>query len=314
MGRAKGAVAYLGPRGTFAEAALLTLGFDAGDSVPASTVSAALAMVRSGAAGAAVVPIENSVEGSVSMTLDELASGSPLVITAEVSIPVQFALMVRPGVTLADIRSVATHPHAQAQCINWLGQHLPEAILIPATSTAGAAAALAGLSADAPAPYDAAIAQRLAADHYGLSVVAEAIGDNDEAVTRFIVVQPPGPLPARTGADKTTLVVFMAEDHPGALLEILTELTVRGVNMTRIESRPTRRVMGDYFFSIDCEGHLDDERVGEALKGLHRICADVRYLGSYPRHDGRTPLLRPGVTDADFTSADAWLNGLRSDR
>jgi prephenate dehydratase len=118
-------------------------------------------------------------------------------------------------------------------------------------------------------------------------------------------------MPAPTGADKTTLTLFMREDHPGALLEILTEFSVRGVNLTRIESRPTRKALGDYYFSVDCEGHVHDARVGEALAGLHRICAQVRFLGSYPRHDGRQPLLRPGVTDSDFAAADSWLDSVR---
>lgn len=299
--------AFLGPRGTFAEAAWRALALPDADAEPAASVTAALDLVREGRVRGALVPIENSVEGSVATTLDELATGSPLVITAEVSIPVQFALLVRPGTTMEEIHSVATHPHAQAQCRDWLAAHLPDALVIPAMSTAGAAQALTD-----GATYDAAIAQRIAADHYGLEIAADGIADNDDATTRFIVVERPGAMPERTGADKTTLVLFMHADHPGALLEILTELSVRGINMTRIESRPTRRAMGDYFFSIDCEGHVDDERVGEALKGLHRICSQVRFLGSYPRHDGREPLLRGGVADADFAEADEWLRQVRS--
>jgi prephenate dehydratase len=299
--------AFLGPRGTFAEAAWRVLDLPDAQAQPAASVTTALDLVRSGEVRGALVPIENSVEGSVSTTLDELATGSELVITAEVSIPVQFALLARPGTSLSDVQAVATHPHAQAQCRGWLAQHLPGAVVIPAMSTAGAAAALTE-----GATYDAAIAQRIAAEHYGLQILADDIADNDDATTRFIVVEKPGELPSRTGADKTTLVLFMHADHPGALLEILTELSVRGINMTRIESRPTRRAMGDYFFSIDCEGHVADERVGEALKGLHRICSRVRFLGSYPRHDGRQALLRNGVEDADFTQADEWLRRVRA--
>lgn len=298
---------FLGPRGTFAEAALRALGLDSPQAVSADTVTTALTLVRNGEVAGAVVPIENSVEGSVSTTLDELAAGDALVITAEVSLPVRFSLLARPGTTMESVGAVATHPHAQAQCRSWLALNLPGAALIPAMSTAGAAAALRE-----GAPYDAAISQRIAAEHYDLEVLADDIGDNDDASTRFIVVQKPGRVPARTGADKTTLVLYMQADHPGALLEILTELSVRGINLTRIESRPTRKAMGDYFFSVDCEGHVDDERVGEALKGLHRICSQVRFLGSYPRHDGREPLIRPGVTDADFTEADDWLARVRS--
>jgi len=298
---------FLGPRGTFAEAALRALDLDSPDAVSADTVTTALNLVRDGGVDGAVVPIENSVEGSVSTTLDELAAGEQLVITAEVSLPVRFSLLALPGTTMASVGSVATHPHAQAQCRGWIARNLPGVSLIPAMSTAGAAAALRE-----GAPYDAAISQRIAAEHYGLDVIADDIGDNDDASTRFIVVQRPGQVPARTGADKTTLVLYMHADHPGALLEILTELSVRGINLTRIESRPTRKAMGAYFFSLDCEGHVDDERVGEALKGLHRVCAEVRFLGSYRRHDGREPLIRPGVTDSDFSEADGWLARVRS--
>jgi prephenate dehydratase len=301
-------IAYLGPRGTFAEAALHEMAVSAdAELVACATVSAALDAARRAEVTYALVPIENSVEGSVTSTLDELATGEPLVIVDEQAIPVRFALMARPGTALSDVRRIATHPHASAQCRGWIGATLPGAVVIPAGSTAGAAAALV----EEPPAYEAAIAPRLAAEVYALEVLADDIGDNDEASTRFVLVSLPGALPARTGADKTTLTLFMREDHPGALLEILTEFAVRGVNLTRIESRPTRKALGDYYFSVDCEGHIDDARVGEALAGLHRICAHVRFLGSYPRHDGRAPLLRPGVTDADFAAADSWLTSVR---
>ena len=142
------------------------------------------------------------------------------------------------------------------------------------------------------ATYDAALAPSIAAEVYGLEVLADDVADNDEAWTRFVLISRPGAVPAPTGADKSTLFLYMREDHPGALLEILTEFSVRGVNLTRIESRPTRKALGDYYFSVDCEGHVADARVGEALAGLHRICAQVRFLGSYPRHDGKAPLVR----------------------
>ncbi len=303
------AIAYLGPRGTFSEAALAQLPASAGaDFVPFASVPLALDAVRSREVLSALVPIENSVEGSVTSTLDELALGEPLMIVDEQVIPVTFTLMSRTGTTLADVRRIATHPHASAQCRAWLRANLPAAVVIPAGSTAGAAAALL----EEPPAFEAAIAPRIAADVYGLSILADDIGDNDEAWTRFVLVSLPGSPPSPSGADKTTLTLFMREDHPGALLEILTELSVRGVNLTRIESRPTRKALGDYYFSIDCEGHLADARVGEALAGLHRVCADVRFLGSYPRHDGKPPLLRPGVTDSDFAEAQSWLSSMRA--
>jgi prephenate dehydratase len=170
-------------------------------------------------------------------------------------------------------------------------------------STAGAAAALVD--------GEAAVAQRIAAEVYALDILADGIADNEEAWTRFILCRRPGNGPTATGADKSTVVLYMRNDHPGALLEILTEFAVRGINLTRIESRPTRRALGDYYFSIDFEGHVLDARVGEALMGLHRICGEVRFLGSYPRHDGREPLLRSGVTDADFAEAQEWLARMR---
>ena len=300
-------VAYLGPRGTFAEAALRTLPDSATiDAVPASSVHAALDMARTGAVDGAVVPIENSVEGAVTLTLDTLSSGEPLVIVDEMVLPVRFALVAPMGLALADITRIATHPHAHAQVRGWLAEHLPEVAVMPALSTAAAAADLT----DPACSYQAAVAQAIAAEAYGLQILADDIGDIPEATTRFVLVRRPGALPAPTGADKTTLSLYIHQDQPGALLAILTEFAVRGVNMTRIESRPTRRALGDYYFSVDIEGHVLDARVAEALMGLHRVCLDVRFLGSYPRHDGRAPHLRRGVTDEDFAEAQQWLGDL----
>ncbi len=302
------AVAYLGPRGSFSEAAVLQWQGSSGAELIASiSVPSALEAVRGDVVDYALVPIENSVEGSVSATLDELGSGQRLVIVDEVVLPVQFALMARPGAQLSDVRRIATHPHAQAQVRHWLATHLPDAAVIPAMSTAAAAAALR----EDPAPFDAAIAQRIAADIYELDVLADEIADTTDATTRFVVVRKPGEIPAPTGADKTTLSLYIHQDQPGALLGILNEFAVRGVNLTRIESRPTKKVLGDYYFSVDVEGHVADERISEALKGLHRVCLDVRYLGSYPRHDGKAPVLREGVTDANFTEARVWFERLK---
>jgi prephenate dehydratase len=161
---------------------------------------------------------------------------------------------------------------------------------------------------------DAALAGAFAAEMYGLAVLAADAHDRADAVTRFVVVTQPGPLAAATGSDRTSLVAFLAEDHPGALMEILTEFAVRGINLMRIESRPTGDGLGRYYFFIDCEGHVDDARVGEALMGLRRVCADVRFLGSYPRHDGGVTHIRAGTSDAEFAAAAAWLSRLRYGR
>ena len=275
--------------------------------VPAASVQTAIDAVRADEVDCALIPIENSVEGSVSVTLDELANGKRLVIVDEVALPVRLALMARPGTGMAGIARLASHPHALAQVRRYLAEELPDATIIPATSTAGAAEALT----HEPAMWDAAVAPRLAADRYGLEVLAENIGDTEDATTRFVMVRLPGAIPEPTGADKTTLSLFMRLDQPGALMAILNEFAVRGVNLTRIESRPTRKALGDYFFSVDLEGHVADARVSEALMGLHRVCLDVRFLGSYPRHDGKQPVLRPGVTDTDFADAQQWLDKLK---
>ncbi|MDQ3275896.1 MAG: prephenate dehydratase [Actinomycetota bacterium] len=300
--------AYLGPEGTFTETALRSLPAAArAELVSCNTVSAALDAVRAGEADAAVVPMENSIEGSVTVTLDELASGDPLVITREVTVPVRFVLLGRPATDVRSVRVVVTHPHAAAQCRNWLAAHLPHAQVVHASSTAQAAA----LVSEPSSSYDAAIAAPIAADRYHLSTFATDIGDNPDAVTRFVLVSRPAPPPAPTGADKTSLVAFIGDDHPGALLEVLEEFSVRGVNLIRIESRPTGAALGRYRFSIDAEGHIADRRVGEALMGLRRVCADVRFLGSYPRADEVPAKVRPGTADADFGAAAAWLAGLR---
>jgi prephenate dehydratase len=305
--------AYLGPEGTFTEAALRSIPAAAHAELQAhASVGAALDAVRRGDADGAMVPIESSVEGSVAATLDELAAGDPLMVTREVLLPISFALMARQGMHLRDVRRVATHPHAQAQCRLWLSAALPDAELVPALSTAAAAAALA----DGSAEHDAAIAAPIAAERYRLQVLAADVEDNPLAVTRFVLVSRPAEPPLPSGRDKTSLVAFIADDHPGALLEVLTEFSVRSVNLTRIESRPTGEGLGRYCFSIDCEGHVDDARVGEALMGLRRVCPDVRFLGSYPQAPVAlgAPAAPAGRDDAVYRDAAAWLGRIRSGR
>ena len=301
--------AYLGPEGTFTEAALAAFDPAARDAaMPCPTIQATLEAVGSGEVDRAIVPIENSVEGAVNATLDQLAAGPELVIRAELLLPVTFALLTRAGTALADVKTVGGHPQAQAQCRRWLAGNLPDAEWLPASSNAEAARQAA------EGTIDAALAGAFAAGRYGLTVLASEVNDVPDAVTRFVVVTRPGPVPAATGADRTSLVAFLREDHPGALMELLTEFAVRGINLTRIESRPTGDGLGKYCFSIDCEGHLDDARVGEALMGLRRVCADVRFLGSYPRHDGGRAQVRPGTSDTEFAQAAAWLGRLRYGR
>lgn len=307
----KPSYAYLGPEGTFTEAALLQVpGAEDARRVPASTVGAALDAVRSGAVDAAMVPIENSVEGGVSATLDAIAVGEPLRILREELVPITFVLAGRPGSTLEVVRRIATHGHAWAQCRNWVDAHVAGAEYIPASSTAAAAYGLA----DGEDGYDAAICSPLVAERLGLAVLAADIGDVSDAVTRFILVGRPDALPPRTGSDKTTLVIPLPEDHPGALMQILDQFAARGVNLSRIESRPTGQFLGDYFFSVDADGHVEDARVADALKGLHRISPGLRFLGSYARADRRTPAVERHTSDEAFGAADAWLGQILGGR
>ena len=297
---------YLGPAGTFTEAALIPLLKAEDKSVPAVNVTAALDAVLSGTADYAIVPIENSVEGVVARTLDELASGAPLLIIGESILPVSFALMVKPGIKISDIKRLATHPHAEAQCREYIAKKIPGAEVIMTASTA------AGAEAVAKGEADGALAAAVAAKNFNLEVIAEDVGDKQAAVTRFVTVSRPGKIAAPTGSDRTSLVVFIAADHSGALLEILTEFAVRGVNLTFIQSRPNGVELGQYHFIIDVEGHIEDARVGDTLKALYRICADVRFLGSYARADKVLPTLNKATEDKAFDTAETWLKRIRS--
>ncbi|MCB5273039.1 Prephenate dehydratase [Arthrobacter sp. SO5] len=301
---------FLGPAGTFTEAALMQVpGAVDAIRIPASNVNTALDKVRDGSADAAMVPIENSVEGGVTATLDAIATGKELRILREALVPISFVLVARPGVRIEDIRRVSTHGHAWAQCRLWVETNIPHAEYIPGSSTAAAAM---GLLEDG-AHYDAAIcAPIVAAEQPGLSVLAENIGDNPGAVTRFVLVGRPGELPGPTGADKTTVVVPLPEDRPGALMEILDQFATRGVNLSRIESRPTGQYLGHYFFSIDADGHVADARVADALAGLHRISPATRFLGSYSRADGQRAVVAPHTSDQAFRAAQAWVKNILS--
>ena len=300
-------IAYLGPEGTFTEAALLHItdaglvperGPDAVRRLPIDSIPAALNAIRDGDADYACVPIENSINGSVIPTLDSLAMGSPLQVFAETTLDVAFTIAVKPGRSAADVRTLAAFPVAVAQVRQWLDAHLPAAELRPAYSNADAAQQVAEGQADA------AVTSPLAAAHRGLSALADGVVDEPNARTRFVLIGFPGPPPARTGADRTS-VVLRVDNVPGALLVALAEFGIRGIDLTRIESRPTRTELGTYLFFADCVGHIDDDPVAEALKALHRRCADVRYLGSWPTGSVA------GVAPPPAEEASRWLARLR---
>lgn len=298
---------FLGPVGTFTEMALRSWpAAEEAEHVAYASVEAALLALRSAEVDATVVPIENSVEGGVTATLDALVKGDPLRIVGERVVDITFVLAAAAGTSLSDVTAVGTHAHAWAQVRGWMNANLPAAHYLPTSSTASAAVDLAA----GTAAYDAAVCAPIAAEANGLAVLAEGIGDIDNAKTRFVVVARPGTTPEPTGADKTTVTLFQRNDRAGGLLELLEQFATRGINMTRLESRPTKHSMGDYCFSIDFEGHVRDARVAEALMGLRRICADVRFLGSYARADAKPAEVAPLATDADFAAAREWLDSL----
>ncbi|MGW5050778.1 prephenate dehydratase [Actinokineospora sp. NPDC004072] len=295
-------IAYFGPQGTFTEQAARAFDGQA-ELVPLPTIPQAVAAVRAGAADLACVPVENSVEGAVSATMDALAVDEPVVAVAEHVLPIRFSILVRPGTT--EVRTVASHPHALAQVQGWLAANLPGATQLAATSTAGAAVGVV------EGQYDAAVTAPVAITHYPLAELAADVADERDAVTRFLLLSRPTTAPGPTGADRTSVLAVVAH-QPGELQSLLTELAMRGINLSRIESRPLRGRFGEYRFYLDFDGHIAEHRVGEALAALHRRSQQVRFLGSYPKADGVPSLAPAGHRDVDHTASAAWLATLRT--
>lgn len=301
-------VAYLGPPGTFTDAALRRLLDDEKaaalltdvHAIPAGTPGEALELVRTGGADYACVPFENSVDGTVSPTSDALAVGPRLQIVAETELDVEFSILVRPGTAAADVNVLRTHPVAAAQVRHWVAEHLPGARIETTSSTAAGAEEVAAGSADATA------APARAGQINGLVPLAEQVADVGGARTRFVLVGRPAPPPGRTGSDRTC-VIFGLPHEPNSLVQALTELSIRGIDLTRIESRPTRVERFTYLFHVDLVGHVDDPVVAEALASLHRRTASLRFLGSWPTADG----VGTGSAPPDPGGARAWLEAIR---
>ena len=311
-------LAFLGPRATFTEQALRRLPeSESAELLPCPTATSALVAVRTGEADAACVPFENSVEGGVPAVLDALVGrdgDAPLVIVAETQIAVRFALMARPGIALDQIRTVASHPHGEAQTRHWLAANLPKAAVLMSSSTAEAAAQVAR------GELDASVSAPIAANVHGLDILADDIADTAAAVTRFVLVRRLQSAPPPTGTDRTTIAAT-TENTPGALIGVLNELSIRGIDLTRIESRPIKGMRDNYWFHLDCTGHVAGPAMGEALAALHRRCLRVRYLGSYPRSappDGIAgptcppPARGDGHTEERFTESAQWLASVRA--
>ena len=297
---------FLGPSGTFTEAALKQVPEARGKNWRAvNNLGEALADVVEGRSVAAMIAIENSIDGGVSVAQDALATIPGLRIIGEYLVPVNFVLVARPGTTLSDVRTVNAHPVAYAQCQQWLDRHLPEHGHLPASSNVAAAASLFEGSAA-----DAAIAPPGIVDHHEVDVLAENIGDNPNAVTRFVLVSTTRSVPEPTGADKTSLIAELPDDRPGSLLDLLEQFSTRGINLSLIESRPVGDALGRYRFVIDADGHIHDERVADALLGLRRFSPSVMFLGSYPRADGVRVEFDQRYRDEVFTEAREWLASL----
>ena len=273
---------FLGPPGTFTQEALLQVTDpESNELIYYPTAEEVVLAVAGGEVDSGMVPIENSVEGTVNMTVDALGFETEgLVITAEVILPVRLHLLARAGTDLSGVTEVISMPHATAQCRRWLRENLPDVKITAANSTAEAAGRVAYEKGTA-----VAIGPNLAAQLFGLEVIKRDVTDHAEAETRFVVVGRDTPAP--TGRDKTSIIAFIAEDKAGALLEILQEFASRNVNLTKIESRPTKRVLGEYCFFMDMEGHREDATVAEALDSLSTHVARLKFLGSYPRAIGR---------------------------
>lgn len=297
-------IAFLGPAGTFTEAAMqhFAADFAAPEGLPVSSPAEALSAVRSGAADYACVAIENSVDGPVTATFDALADGTRVQIYCEVDLPVSFSILVRPGTSAQNLRTFSTHPVAYQQVRGWLEQNLPDVEYVPAASNGAAAQAVAR------GEVDVAAAPARAAEVFELESLAENVADVAGATTRFVLVGPAGKPTERTGNDRTS-VIFTLPNEPGSLVGALQEFAHRGVDLSRIESRPLRTVFGNYRFHADLIGHIEDQPVAEALRALWLRAEDVVFVGSWP---SAVALGEAPRNLARLQEADEWVAQART--
>jgi len=300
-------VGFLGPPGTFTEEALLSQeDLAAAELVSMDTVPDVLAAVRDGDVDVGFVPIENSIEGTVNVTLDSLVFEHSLLIQREVVLAVHMQLLGLPGATLDGVRVVVSFPFAAAQCRGFLSNRLPQADVVAANSTADAVRRVGEDRVEGTAALGTTLAGRL----YGLEPIATEVEDHPDNTTRFVAVARAG-IPMPTGHDRTSIACFQHSDRPGSLHAILGQFSARNINLTKLESRPTKRALGDYCFIIDLEGHIDDEVVADCLRDLHAQLKDVKFLGSYPAAGEHGPVIRRRV-EAAWKAADEWVESLRA--
>ena len=302
-------IGFLGPSGTFTEEALRSEpGLAQAQLQPLPSFVHVLAAVSDGAVDYGFVALENSIEGTVSITLDQLVFERDLIIVAEVVLPVTQNLLAHPGTEVADVRRIVSFPHATGQCRAWLTAHLADVEEVAARSTAEAVRQVAV----ADERDTAAIGTALAAELYGLEVLAPGIEDSIGNSTRFVLVAPhDAGIPAPTGHDKTSVVCFQSTDHPGSLHGILGQFSARDLNLVKLESRPTKRELGEYCFIIDFEGHVGDEVVADCLRDLHASLRELKFLGSYPAAGAHGPARRRDAERA-WQAADRWIDDVRA--
>lgn len=270
-------IAFLGPEGTFTEEALTKYIKDLKEyeKMPISTIQDVIKSVDRGEAWQGIVPIENSIEGSVNITQDILTFESDAKIIGEITIPIKHHLIGKKGTKIKNIKKILSHPHATAQCRIFLASKCSDCEIIAANSTAEAVKKLLSSESDT-----AAIGTKIAAGIYDLEILFSDIEDNKENKTRFVIIGTV--IPPKTGNDKTSIVCFLKKDKPGSLFNILKEFAERNINLTRLESRPAKKDLGDYVFMIDMEGHIHDKIIYEAIESLRNKVYLVKTLGSYP--------------------------------
>jgi prephenate dehydratase len=301
-------VAYLGPAGTFSEEALLSQpDLAAAKHLGLPSFRDILHAVEHGDADLGLVALENSIEGTVNVSLDPLIFNHRLWIVREMLLAVDQCLIGLAGTALERVKKVVSMPVATAQCRTWLSENLAGVEEEPSPSTAEAVQRVAA-EGD---PSLAAIGTRHAAELYGLEVLVPGIEDHDGNMTRFVLVARPERVPAPTGHDKTTVVCFQSSDHPGSLHTILGQFAARNLNLTKLESRPTKKALGEYCFVIDIDGHLADEVVADCLRDLHATLPEVKFLGSYPAGGSGGEKRRRAASEA-WLAADEWIRELRS--
>jgi prephenate dehydratase len=302
-------IGFLGPSGTFTEEALRSEpGLAHAQLRPLPSFIHVLSAVADGTVDYGFVALENSIEGTVSIALDQLVFERNLHIVGEVVLPVTQNLLAPPGATLHGIKRVVSFPHATGQCRTWLSANLTDVEEVAASSTAEAVRQVA----EEGTPDTAAIGTALAAKLYGLDVLAARIEDHIDNATRFVLVAPPtAGIPAPSGHDKTSIVCFQSSDHPGSLHGILGQFSARDLNLVKLESRPTKKALGDYCFIIDFEGHVAEEVVADCLRDLHAGLRKLKFLGSYPAAGEHGPARRR-LADRAWRAADKWIADVRA--